>query len=62
MLLHAGINFTMFVLCCVLLCPRAQGPRVMTIKYAVQDAVPGALLWLDQDQRDKTQRGARATQ
>ena len=30
----------------------------MTIKYAIQDAAPGTLVWLDQDQRDKTAEGA----
>lgn len=30
----------------------------MTIKYAVQASVPGALVWLDQDQRNKTPQGA----
>lgn len=29
----------------------------MTIKYAIQEAVPGALVWLDQDERDKTVAG-----
>lgn len=35
-----------------------QGPRVMTVKYAIQEAVPGALVWLDQDARNKTVDGA----
>lgn len=30
----------------------------MTIKYAIQEAVPEALVWLDQDARDKTAEGA----
>lgn len=35
------------------------GPRCMTLKYAVQEAAPGAVIWLDQDQRDKTEEGMR---
>lgn len=31
----------------------------MALKFAVENAVPGARLWLDQDQRDKTERGMR---
>lgn len=44
-------------LCAV--CPSPQGPRVMTIAYAIQTAVSGsAHIWLDQDERDKTSKGA----
>ena len=33
------------------------GPRAMTIKYAVEAAVPGGRVWLDQDEHDKTEAG-----
>lgn len=46
-------------------CPRhcayhlsAQGPRCMTLKYAVESSAPGARVWLDQDARDKSEAGA----
>lgn len=29
----------------------------MSIKFSVEAAVPGVLVWLDQDQRDKTEEG-----
>lgn len=32
----------------------------MALKYALEAAVPGALAWLDQDARDKTEAGAHA--
>ena len=42
--------------------PPAQGPRCMALKFAVEAEAPGARVWLDQDQRDKSEQGARSLQ